>query len=532
MCWIYATIGHCNQHQSIKLFGSFMKIQARWPDATTRKQKLDFHLWFHRLAIMDTSDQWDQPFYFKQWDKEIRRVCNGEIYNYETLKKPYLSLLRSSSDCEVLWHLFLEYGIEKCCQLLDGEFAFVIIQKDSTSTKFWAWRDSYGVRPLYRWMKYKLIWFCSEGKWLLQDFDTVTQFSPWHYIQWTLDTDSSIQYQIIPYTSKRWKESTIEDSLIQAVQKRLISDRPVWCLLSWGLDSSLICGIAAQLLDKPLQTFTIGIKWWTDLEYARAVAKHIGSQHHEFIISVDDALQAIDETIKQIESWDTTSIRASTFQYLIGKKISEQTDIKVILTGEWSDEVTGWYMYFHKAPDKESFDSECKRLIKDIHFYDGLRVDRAMSCHSLEVRVPFLDPGFVQSYRDVDIEQRTPKEGIEKYLLRKTFDEKWCIPQEIIRRKKEAFSDGVSEQSKSWYQIIQEYIDSLISDEEFETQKILYSHCPPDTKEKYYYRKKFREYFGEHYDVTIPYYRMPKWVDQTTDPSARVLEVYGGKNII
>jgi asparagine synthase (glutamine-hydrolysing) len=210
--------------------------------------------------------------------------------------------------------------------------------------------------------------------------------------------------------------------------------------LSGWLDSSLVCGVAARLLwDSPLHTFTIGMDWWTDLEPARLVAKHIWSIHHEFLITPTEALEAIDDVIRTIESRDTTTIRASVFQYLLGKYIANTTDIKVLLTGEWADELMWGYMYTHKAPDAGAFDEDCKRLLRDIYLFDGLRVDRSMARWWLEVRIPFLDMWFVEWFLELDPEVRQPQWGREKYALRKAFADTGILPDEVLRRKKKHF---------------------------------------------------------------------------------------------
>jgi asparagine synthase (glutamine-hydrolysing) len=219
-------------------------------------------------------------------------------------------------------------------------------------------------------------------------------------------------------------------------------------------------------------------------------------------------------------------VRASVWQYLLGKKIKENTNIKVLLTGEGSDELTSGYMYFHKAPNGNESHQENVLLLQDIHRFDGLRVDRAMSCHGLEVRIPFLDPEFVELYVSLPRELRLASRGMEKQLFRDAFKDENVLPLEVLYRKKEAFSDGTSTNEKSWYQIIQEHVDKLISDEEFEMNKDRYKFNRPDSKEKYYYRKVFERYYGEKSKGVIPYYWLPKWCGNVTEPSARVLDVY------
>jgi asparagine synthase (glutamine-hydrolysing) len=318
----------------------------------------------------------------------------------------------------------------------------------------------------------------------------------------------------------------IRDIFTDSVRKRLISDRPIGCLLSGGLDSSMVSAITAKLINHQLYTFTIGLIGATDIKYAEMVAKHINSKHTTFIVTIDEALKAIKEVIYTIESYDCTTIRASVWQYLLGKKIKETTNIKVLLTGEGSDELTSGYMYFHNAPSPDESHKENVRLLKDIHKFDGLRVDRAMACHGLEVRIPFLDTKFIDLYLSIDNKLRMAKGSIEKQLFRDSFKEENILPEQVLYRKKEAFSDGTSCNDKSWYKIIQEHIEEIVSDEEFNMMGSKYVFNKPDTKEKYYYRKIFEEYYGDKSKNVIPYYWLPKWSGNITEPSARVLEVY------
>jgi len=408
-------------------------------------------------------------------------------------------------------------------------------------------RDTYGVRPLFI-GKSSDGWFgwASEAKALVELYDHVTPFTPWQIYDSTSNTfipytPRSVDYIAESIMDETQALATVRQTVYDAVAKRLVADRPVGCLLSGWLDSSLICGIAAQLSDQPIYTFTIWLEWGTDIVYAEMLAKHIRSIHQTIIVTIEEALAAIDQVIYTIETRDTTTIRASVWQYLIGKYIS-QTDIKVILTGEWSDEMSGGYMYFHNAPDPISFDTECRRLLDDIYLYDGLRVDRAMSGHGLEVRIPLLDPAVVTTYLSIDPALRIPtSDRMEKYLLRKAFADDQLIPDEVLRRRKEAFSDWVSQQTKSRFEVIQEYIDTIISDDEYDLyltdvelrtwvmSDILLSdprNNYPKTKEQYYYRKQFIKYFWEQSVNMIPYYRLPKRSGNVTEASARVLQTY------
>jgi asparagine synthase (glutamine-hydrolysing) len=331
---------------------------------------------------------------------------------------------------------------------------------------------------------------------------------------------------------KMWKK--ISTSLIQAVIMRLDSDRPLGCLLSGGVDSSLVAGIASWYLKqqgKRLRTFSIGMPDGTDEYFANMVAEYIDSDHTHITVSEEDFLQAIPNIIKTIGSFDITTVRASTGQYLISKWISENTDIKVLLCGDGSDEVCGSYKYFHNAPSSEAFHNECVRLLEDIHLYDGLRADRCISHFGIEARFPFLDINFVTAYLSRPANIRMPQNGIEKWLLRSSFAQLNLIPHEVLFRSKEAFSDGVSKRERSWYTIIQEMTDALYSSEDLIQYQTLYEHLTPTTKESLHYRRLFCEYFSNNISVskTIPYIWLPKWCGNIVDPSARVLLIYDAK---
>lgn len=550
MCWIRWIFWPQSQ-STTQLVQSFNTIAARWPDDHEYQLVWDSIMWFHRLAIMDFSSCGKQPFVLETDSHSIMRSCNGEIYNHLQLEQEYQlsDQLTSHSDCECIGYLYIQLWFTEAVRQLDGEFAITLIVTDRTTQEqtLYLARDRYWVRPLFigtnadGWL-----WRSSEAKALIDLYDVVKPFVPWHIYDST--SQCFIWYKaqsldMIPrsITDESQALLTVRQTVYDAIAKRLVADRPLACLLSWGLDSSLICGIAAQLSDQPIYTFTIWLEWGTDIKYAEMVAEHIGSIHQTFIVTVEEALAVIDQVIYSTETWDTTTIRASVWQYLIGKYIS-QTKVKVILTGEWSDEMSGGYLYFHNAPDPISFDTECRRLLDDVYLYDGLRVDRAMSGHGLEVRVPLLDPAVVETYLSIDPALRIPtSERMEKYLLRQAFAEDNIIPDKVLRRRKEAFSDGVSQQTKSWFELIQEHIDTIVSDHEYEQyltnlevtswvmSDILLldsSNNYPKTKEQYYYRKKFVEYFWEQHVNMIPYYRLPKWSGNVIEASARVLQTY------
>ena len=278
-----------------------------------------------------------------------------------------------------------------------------------------------------------------------------------------------------------------------------MSEREIGCLLSGGLDSSLISSIVAKNYpgDK-LNTFSVDIEGSVDLEYAKSVADFIKSKHHSIQITEKDFLDAIEVVIYNIESYDTTTVRASVGNYLVSKYIRENTDCKVIFNGDGSDEVCCGYLYLRNAPSSKELQLESERLVSELYFFDVLRSDRSISSNGLEARTPFLDKTFVKYYLSIPSELKVfnSKDRIEKHILRKAFDNGTYLPDDVLWRRKVAFSDGVSSQKKSWHKIIQNHVDSKISDEEFFKAKDSISHCTPLLKESYYYRKVYESFFS------------------------------------
>lgn len=546
MCGIWAYLVN-NEHNSEKvdisdLFDKFKTISGRGPDNLSFTNFNDsFLLGFHRLSIMDLSLNGNQPFTYKHDEYTYICMCNGEIYNSKELKSHILEeklgnySFDSDSDCEVLIPLFIAYG-ESMIEKIKGVFAFIILKIDSENnyTAFIC-RDRIGVRPLFIGSNVdnKNIGICSEMKGLVGIFDWVHVFTPGSHLY--VDSRSYSREPPFPYYNYKYKlakseiqinrELYIRDSFIKSVQKRLISDRPVCALLSGGLDSSLVCSVASTLMKEnnlKLYTYSIGMAGSTDEYYARNVADFIGSEHKVVNITNEEALSAIKDVIWATETFDITTIRASTGQYLISKYISENSDFKVVLSGDGSDEVASGYIYNYLAPSEEELHKEAVKRVKEIHLYDGLRADRATSIHGLELRVPFLDSDFVDLYLSIDPKFRMPnKDHMEKDLLRSAF--KGYLPEEVLWRKKEAFSDGISSEEESWHTTLNNFVDKFVSDEEFETNCFKYKHCTPKTKEAYFYRKIFDELFGDKYCNVIPSFWMPNWSD-VKDPSARELK--------
>lgn len=553
MCGIFSYLGLSIESEKLKQ--EYMKTYGRGPDSNVMKQiTQNLVFGFHRLSIMDTSFRGDQPLYHPT--KPYVLICNGEIYNYEELKKKYNIQTYSDSDCEVILYLYEKFGIKITLELLDSE-AFAFCLYDGLQGKLIVSRDRFGVRPLFVSKLHNGEYmFCSEMK-SLKEFtdiskgDTIEQFEPGSYRMFSLNNNNSI-WNYLSYISSNSKDSgyihyykkiydlypeydeeyilkNIREKMSKAVNKRLMSDRPIGCLLSGGLDSSLVSALVAREFKNmgkgQLETFAIGIKGATDLEYAKQVADFIGSKHHSIELEEHDFLDAIPQVIKAIESYDTTTVRASTGNYLVGKYIKENTDITVVFNGDGSDEQSG-YIYLSKAPNKESFHEECVKLLSEIHYFDVLRSDRSLSTDwSLETRSPFLDTDFVDYYMSIPSELKMYENRIEKYLLRKAFDTENLLPKQVLWRKKEAFSDGCSSHQRSWHKIIQEYVDSKITDDEFMENKDKYIHNTPELKESYYYRKIFEEYYP-NMEKLIPHFWLPKWNGNMKDPSARELNTY------
>ncbi|VVU94852.1 Asparagine synthase [seawater metagenome] len=546
MCGIWTLISNNKEKLSQEMKDiqkKYESISGRGPECKTLLPINEHILFgFHRLCIVDVSDAGNQPFVFKNQDREIYLICNGEIYNHKSLTKEFDLVPNSNSDCEPILHLYMKLGLEKTIEKLDGVFAISILDIDKLNGtgKLMVARDRIGVRPVF--MGYtdnKQYGFSSEAKGLTDIFENVEVFTPGTLVTLSFDLEHynfkfmKQVYYPFDYDTKLNDQSTVESLIryqfIDSVKKRMMSDRPMCSLLSGGLDSSLVSAILAQESKDPIHTFSIGMPGGTDFKYAKMVADKIGSVHKEIIFSPEEGLNAIRDVIWATETFDITTVRASVGQYLISKYIKENTDFKVVYIGDGSDELTAGYKYFCNAPNEDELHKECVKLIKEIHLYDALRADRAVSIHGLETRVPFLDSSFVDLYLSIDPKLRVAKDGVEKYLLRKAFDSTDLLPKEVLWREKEAFSDGVSTQKDSWYTIIQRHIDTKVTEEEFEMESSKYTHCKPLTKEAYYYRRIFDELFGEKYSNVIPHFWLPKWCGDIKEPSARVLNVYKSK---
>lgn len=479
---------------------------------------------FTRLALNGINEDGMQPMYFDN----ARWICNGEIYNWETIADEIGFVSKSGSDCEIIGAALREFdSIGDFFRRLHGVFAMVIA--DGDSNQIIVGRDPYGVRPLFIQTFNSQLIISSEVK-ALPLGGTVTPFPPGHYAVINIKTLNVkyTQYHI-PSIDPIPRENVftrLRESLTAAVKLRMLAERPIAALLSGGLDSSLIAALVQQELVKdgrpPLQTFSIGFHGSEDLRHARMVADHIGSNHTEIIMTPDEFFDAIPEVVRDIESYDITTVRASVGNWLVAREIFNRSNCKVVFNGDGSDEVFGGYLYFYKAPSDEEFEDESDRLLKDIHLFDVLRSDRCISSHGLEPRTPFLDKAFVDVVKSIPVDMRRPNsEHMEKWVLREAFNDTNILPLEVLYRKKEAFSDGVSTHNGvSWYQECQARSFQKVPD--WKDSLIDTIHLKPYTAESYYYRMLFDSYYPglEH---LVPYFWMPKWSPETTDPSARTL---------
>ena len=525
MCSI---MGYCGKGADLSKFKEgFERTISRGPDASKIIDTSQGYLGFHRLSIMGLNDAGMQPF---QLDKNYV-VCNGEIYGFEKIKERLSGkyTFKSESDCEILLPMYKEYGCGMF-KMLDAEFACIIY--DGNKGKYIAARDPIGIRPLYYGFDATgTIIFASEAKNLVGIAKEIMPFPPGHYY---ID-GKFICYSDIARVDEVFKDDietvckNIHDKLVAGVEKRLVADAKVGFLLSGGLDSSLLCSIASKKSEAPIKTFAIGMSEDAiDLKYAKEVAEFIGSDHKEIIITKDDVLSSLETVIHLLGTFDITTIRASMGMYLICKAIHEQTDIRVLLTGEISDELFG-YKYTDFAPSAEAFQKEAEKRIRELHMYDVLRADRCISVNSLEARVPFGDLDFVKYVMAVDPEMKLNKYGKGKYLLRHAFEGDY-LPESILYREKAAFSDAVGH---SMVDYLKGYAEVFYTDDEFEEKRIKYSHAVPFTKESLLYREIFEKYYPGQGKMIVDFW-MPnrEWEGcDVDDPSARVLANYGDSGI-
>jgi len=542
MCGIFFYMG---DQIDVKKYSD--KLTHRGPDQQKCLIDMDqnhnyYHFGFNRLSIVGLTDNANQPII----KDNVYLMCNGEIFNhrelYQSMNRMYYE---GDSDCQVIIDMYLKFGFKETIEKLDGEYALVMVDfRSENGPVVMAARDDVGVRPMF-WgaatgpESPRDFGFASEAKALVGLCPWIKQFPAGHYLikqcsyqQLTSFTPPPFKNGE-PYEPLTWNDakSAVRELLINEIKKRLMSDREIGVFLSGGLDSSLIAAITASLKKNHsprLKSFSIGTsKDSPDLVAARKVAEHINTDHHEVIFSPNEGLAALDDLIYHLETWDITTIRASLPMYLLSKYIKENTHVTVMLTGEGADESFGGYLYLHNAPTPMQFQKESERLTDELMYFDVLRCDRATAAWSLEVRPPMLGREMLPTVLNMSETFKDPRfhRGIEKHLLREAFSSENWIPEEILRRPKDAFSDGVG---SNWKTALTEFAESQISDEDFQSNKFLRN--PPPSKEAYFYRCIFEKHFPGYGDM-IPHYWMPKWTNEHLgDPSATALKIYDARH--
>lgn len=529
MCGIFALLN--GRVDEIALYlPYFYQTKHRGPD-NTKVRSIDngkLYYGFHRLCINGLDRKSDQPF---ENIEGCTLVCNGEIYNYKQLVEKYDLPYETHSDCEVIIHLYRRFGIEKTCQLLDGVFAFSLY--DHENDQMYVARDPIGIRSLF-WShdsRTNTYGFCSEMKGLLPA-TTVQQFPPgtWCSMEYPNIFNKYYYYNWTPVPHSPSKlptiYATIRTLLVKGVDKRRMSDRPICALLSGGLDSTLITYILSCVLgEKHLNTYSTGFEHSVDLKYAQLAADTFGTNHHNCVVTEKQFLDMIEPTIKQIGSYCVTSVRASVGNFWVCKEIEKCPDgDTVVFCGDLSDELFGSYRGFAKAPNSEQFFEENVDMLKKVYFFDVLRSDASISGAGLEARVPFADKEFIDYVMKLDPKLKMfDKDRMEKYVLRKAFEGE--LPDELLWRRKEAFSDGVSGHERSWFEIIREHVDTIYTDEECKSKCAKYKYNPPTDKESLWYREIFEKHYPGRATV-IPHMWKHPFYDKGADPSARLLDCY------
>lgn len=528
-------------------------LSSRGPDVARREILVDgtsgrpLHFGFARLHIQGAIAGAEQPF--RLADGRVVAV-NGEIFNSEILIRQLgLQVPEGASDCAVVPAL-LERGMElaEVARQLDGDFAIVVA--DAASDFVHMTRDPYGVRPLFFGKGKGWDGIVSEIKGFPAGATHVAAVQPGTVVTLALSPEEAplepiaVWHQVPWLKVPQWRANleglteggqALRQALEEAVAKRLSTVRAVGACLSGGLDSSLVAAIAARRLartGKRLHTYSIGMAGSPDLEHARLVAAHIGSDHHERIVTPEECLAAIPEVVRAIESFDITTVRASVGNYLVGRLVSETTpEVKVVLNGDGADEALGGYLYMRAAPDDAAFEAETDRLLREIHMYDVARSERSMAAHGLESRSPFLDRQFIAVARGLPTDALRPtKTMLEKTILRTAFADAGLLPEKVLWRRKEAFSDGISKAERSWFEMARDEgtARGTESGEDWQARAARYAVNPPPTAEALWYRELWSEagYPEAAAAAVAPHMWMPRFIAGATDPSARTLTLY------
>jgi asparagine synthase (glutamine-hydrolysing) len=526
MCGIVAIIGKGKDPELVRELSK--RMSHRGPDESdlflTEKGNI---ISSERLSIIDLNSG-KQPI---QGTATAWMVHNGEIYNHQELRNTVLAShsFRTKSDSEVIVHLYEEYGYD-FCNLLDGDFAFVVIDGDD----FMAARDPLGVKPLYYGLDERgRMYFASEMKTITDQCVTLSTFPPGHF--YTAGSGFvkyyKPEYEDYLKADQELNLDGINSALTAAVRKRLMADVPLGVLLSGGLDSSLIASITARLLNeegKKLHSFAIGLDTHApDIIAAKKVAEFIGTEHHEVFFTVEEGIALLDKLIWHLETYDIISVRASVPMYFLSKAITD-LGIKVVLSGEGADEVFGGYLYFRNAPSAEEFQKETIERVQKLFTADLLRVDKSTMAQGLEARVPFLDKDFLDVVMRINPEEKQPKtyDNKEKYIVRKAFEntENPYLPSEILWRQKEQFSDGVGYE---WIDQLKAYCASQVTDVELAGAADEFPYNPPTTKEAYLYRTIFHKHYPETNAAQTVRKWIPRW-QENEDPSGRANAAHVG----
>jgi len=483
-------------------------LRHRGPDWSGIWNNNNAILCHERLAIVDV-DTGAQPL-ISDSENEILAV-NGEIYNHKALASAEASdyAFKTKSDCEVIIPLYQKYG-SQFIDKLEGMFAFVLY--DQANGSYLIARDHIGIIPLYTgYDEHGNFYISSEMKALAPVCKTISEFPPGHYLD-------SREGKLVKYYQRDWmsydnvkeNKTNLDDlkkAFEDAVKSHLMSDVPYAVLLSGGLDSSLVSAVAAQYVAKRveddgqsdawwprLHSFAVGLEGAPDLVAAQKVADMIGTVHHEVHFTIQEGLDAIRDVIYHLETYDVTTIRAATPMYLMTRKIKAM-GIKMVLSGEGSDEIFGGYLYFHKAPNAKELHEETVRKLDRLHMFDCARANKATSAWGVEARVPFLDKNFIDVAMRLNPQDKMCIDGkMEKWILRKAFDDNTYLPDEVLWRQKEQFGDGVG---YSWIDSIRDFVDAEVSDQQLANAEFRFPTNTPDTKEGYYYRTIFEGYFPQ-----------------------------------
>jgi asparagine synthase (glutamine-hydrolysing) len=513
----------------------FMMSKHRGPDDTQEFMDSNIFIMFHRLLIVGKKSECMQPFMFDG----IIMQCNGMIYNHKELEEKYglTDLMVSDSDCEIILRLYNHFDgdMVRVMQELDSECAVQLY--DTTLNRIYISRDRMGIRPLYWSQNRSELVVSSEMMSMRMNDSIISHFPPASVYMLDLDTKdySMKRYWELPTICNKVPDyKIVREKFMESIKARTLSDVEIGLFLSGGLDSSLTSSGMVHFLGKGVKTFSFGFSDNSpDLIQAKKVADFLETDHHTVVGDIKEAIETISEVIEHLGSYDTTTIRASIPMYLLSEYVSKNTDVKSVVSGEFADELMGGYLYSHNAPSDIDLQKDMTRLLEDLVYFDLTRGDRALAAHGLEGRFPIGETEFLEYFHSIHPKYKHPKlnKDIEKYIFRQSFDcinedGKKYIPDEILKRVKEAYSDGVGSE---WVKALIKHAEEQISDEEFDQRHEKYPYNTPMTKEALLYRKIFDRYYPGQEKI-IPYYWMPKWCGEKTDPSATVLDIHKVRN--